>query len=121
MRKSYRALAFSLFVVFLAPVALFAQKTLYWRRMDVAARLDARGVLHVSERQAIVFTGDWNGGERKFRIAPGQTLRFKGISRQDEAGQMRALTSGSLSDVDHYTFTDPTTLRWRSRLPSDPP
>ena len=121
MRRSYRALAFSLFVVFLAPAALFAQKTLSWRRMDVAARLDDQGVLHVAERQAIVFTGDWNGGERKFRILPGQRLRFTGISRQDETGQMHALASGSLSDVDHYAFTDPTTLRWRSRLPSDPP
>jgi uncharacterized membrane protein YgcG len=111
----------SLLVVFLAPAAVFAQKSLFWRRMDVAAKLDAQGVLHVAERQAIVFTGDWNGGERRFRVAPGQKLRLTGISRQDETGQMSPLSQGSLSDVDHYAFTDPTTLRWRSRLPSDPP
>jgi uncharacterized membrane protein YgcG len=121
MHKTVRALAFLLFVLLLAPEVLFAEKSLFWRRMDVAARLDAQGVLHVAERQAIVFTGDWNGGERKFRILPGQRLRFTGISRQDEAGQMQPLAQGSLSDVDRYAFTDPTTLRWRSRLASDPP
>ena len=121
MHRSVRAVAFSLLVILLAPAALLAEKTLFWRRMDVAAKLDARGVLHVAEKEAIVFTGDWNGGERKFRIEPGQSLRFAGISRQDEAGQMHPLVQGSLSDVDHYAFTDPTTLRWRSRLPSDPP
>jgi uncharacterized membrane protein YgcG len=121
MHKAVRALAFLLFVLLLAPAALFAEKALFWRRMDVAARLDAQGVLHVAERQAIVFTGDWNGGERKFRILPGQRLRFIGMSRQDESGQMRPLAQGSLSDLDHYAFADPTTLRWRSRLPSDPP
>jgi uncharacterized membrane protein YgcG len=120
MRKTFRTFAFSLFVLLLAPAALFAEKSLFWRRLDVAARLDAQGALHVAERQAIVFTGDWNGGERKFRIRPGQKLRFLGISRQDENGQMRSLAQGSLSDVDRYAFTDPTTLRWRSRLPSDP-
>ncbi len=121
MRKITRTFALSLLVALLAPAALFAEKSLFWPRMDVAARLDADGVLHVAERQAIVFTGDWNGGERKFRIRPGQKLRLTGISRQDEAGQMRPLSPGSLSDVDRYAFTDPTTLRWRSRLPSDPP
>ncbi|HLN58589.1 MAG TPA: hypothetical protein VK416_08500, partial [Thermoanaerobaculia bacterium] len=121
MHKTVRAFAFSLFVVLPAPAALLAEKSLFWRRMDVAARLDAQGILHVAERQAIVFTGDWNGGERKFRILPGQRLRFTGISRQDEAGQMQPLAQGNLSDVDRYAFTDPTTLRWRSRLPSDPP
>jgi uncharacterized membrane protein YgcG len=121
MHKSVRARACFLFAVLLAPEALFAEKSLFWRGMDVAARLDAQGVLHVAERQAIVFTGDWNGGERKFRILPGQRLRFTGISRQDEAGQMQPLAQGNLSDVDHYAFTDPTTLRWRSRLASDPP
>ena len=30
---------------------------------------------------------------------------------------MSPLSQGSLSDVDHYAFTDPTTLRWRSRSP----
>ena len=121
MHKIVRALAGFLFVVLLAPPALFAQKSLFWRRLDVAARLDARGVLHVAERQAIVFSGEWNGGERKFRILPGQSLRLTGISRQDETGQVRPLAQGNLSEVDHYAFTDPTTLRWRSRLPSDPP
>jgi hypothetical protein len=28
--------------------------------------------MHVTERHAIVFSGDWNGAERRFRLAPGQ-------------------------------------------------
>jgi uncharacterized membrane protein YgcG len=110
-----------LFLLLLAPDGLLAEKSLHWRRLDVAARLDSAGVLHVAERQAMVFTGDWNGGERTFRLAAGQKLHLEGVSRQDENGQMRALKEGDLSSVDRYAFTDPRTLRWRSRLPSDPP
>jgi len=91
MHGNLRARAFSLLVFLLTPAGLLAQKSLHWRRLDVAARLDANGVLHVAERQAIVFNGDWNGGERTFRLEPGQSLRVLGVSRQDsETGSMRA-------------------------------
>src|SRR5262249_34578193 len=90
--------------------------------LDVKARLDADGVLHAVERHAMVFTGDWNGGERAFRIAQGQKLTLQGIRRIDpKTGEARALESGSVELVDHYAFAGPTTVRWRSRLPSDPP
>ncbi|HEX7420630.1 MAG TPA: hypothetical protein VF505_12135, partial [Thermoanaerobaculia bacterium] len=56
-------------------------KSLHWRALDVTARLDRDGRLHVSERQAIVFDGDWNGGERTFHIGAGQALKFESISR----------------------------------------
>src|SRR5262249_59887167 len=98
----------------LVPAGLFAEKSLHWKSVDVQAKLDAQGVLHVSETQAMVFTGDWNGGERKFRVFPGQGLAFKGLSRLDPStGQMRALSQGDLSEVDRYAFKDSTTLRWR--------
>ena len=98
-----------------------AERQLHWRALDVAARLDADGRLHVVERHAMVFTGDWNGGERVFRLFPGQTLAFESIRRVDPAAGPRDLVRGDLSQVDHYDFVNPTTLRWRSRLPSDPP
>jgi uncharacterized membrane protein YgcG len=120
MRRIVRARALSVLVLLLAP-GLLAAKSLHWKRLDVQARLDAQGVLHVAETQATVFTGDWNGGERKFRVFPGQRLLFKGLSRQDPStGQTRALSQGDLSEVDRYAFTDSTTLRWRSRRPSEP-
>ncbi|HJW13394.1 MAG TPA: DUF2207 domain-containing protein [Thermoanaerobaculia bacterium] len=98
------------------------EKKLFWRTMDVGARLDADGSLHVTERQGMVFTGDWNGGERVFRIRPGQKLRLEGVWRVDPAtGEKKALSEGNLSEVDHYAWKDPRTLRWRSRSPSDPP
>ena len=50
------------------PAGAFARE-LHWSAMDVRARLDDSGTLHVVERQAMVFTGDWNGGERIFRCA----------------------------------------------------
>ncbi|PYV09720.1 MAG: hypothetical protein DMG07_22540 [Acidobacteria bacterium] len=107
----------------LAPSAGHGQaRSLYWRSLEVSARLDADGRLHVSERQAMVFSGDWNGGERRFRVGFGQRLRFERLERVDlETGERHALVEGDLSRIDQYRFADPTTLRWRSRLPSDPP
>lgn len=98
-----------------------AQRTLHWRTIDVEARLDAAGRIHVRETQTIVFTGDWNGGERRFDIRPRQDLDFQSIHRVDSTGATHAMRSGDLSVVDGYDFTNRTTLRWRSRLPTDPP
>jgi uncharacterized membrane protein YgcG len=105
----------------LAAVPAARGRELHWRSLDVHARLDASGALHVVERHAMVFTGDWNGGERKFRIFPGQRLTFEGLARIDADGQAHGLSPGDLSAVDEFAWKDPTTLRWRSRLPTDPP
>jgi uncharacterized membrane protein YgcG len=96
-------------------------RELRWRRIDVTARLDARGDLHVRETQVMVMSGDWNGGERRFRLEPGQKLRFEGLTWQDGPGTARPLVRGDLDEVGRFAFTDETTLRWRSRRPSDPP
>lgn len=97
-------------------------RTLHWAALDVAANLDADGRLHVSERQSMVFDGDWNGGERRFRVGLAQSLKLLGVRRIDSAtGAAIPLSRGDLDLVDHYDFTDATTLRWRSRRPSDPP
>ncbi|HSP16339.1 MAG TPA: DUF2207 domain-containing protein [Thermoanaerobaculia bacterium] len=111
---------YKLFVVLLAlGVSPAFAKSLSWRSLDVTANLDRDGRLHVVEKQAIVFDGDWNGGERVFRVGAGQSLQFESIARVD--GGERPLSSGDLAQVDHYSFTSPTVLRWRSRLPDDPP
>ncbi|MGH9457382.1 MAG: hypothetical protein ACRD2J_07045, partial [Thermoanaerobaculia bacterium] len=99
-----------------------AARSLYWNEVGVEAHLDAEGRLRVRETQRMVFDGDWNGGERIFRLEPGQELELHGIARiDDETGALVPLRSGDLSDVDEFAFTDSKTLRWRSRLPSDPP
>lgn len=98
-----------------------ADRTLHWRSLDVAARLDADGRLHVRERQAIVFNGAWNGGERIFDVRPGQRLELRGITRIDETGVPHPLVRGGLDHVDHFDWADGRTVRWRSRLPGDPP
>lgn len=106
----------------LVAASLLAQRALRWTSVDVEARLEADGSLRVRERQAYVFDGDWNGGERTFRLEPGQELELHGITRVDPAtGTETPLTEGSLSFVDEYAFTDAKTLRWRSRLADDPP
>ncbi len=98
------------------------EKSLRWSEVAVRARLDAQGVLHIEERQVIVFTGDWNGGERKFNRRLGERLDLRRLSRVDPAtGEARPLFEGDLADVDEFAWVDGTTLRWRSRLPSDPP
>jgi uncharacterized membrane protein YgcG len=95
-------------------------RELHWDLIEVTARLDAAGTLHVRERQHFVFTGDWNGGERRFRVDEGQQLRIGGVRRIDPAGAAVDLRPGDLSALDQYQFAQDV-LRWRSRLPTDPP
>ncbi|HUR20345.1 MAG TPA: YdeI/OmpD-associated family protein, partial [Vicinamibacterales bacterium] len=103
------------------PSSALAQRQLHWARLDVAAHLNADGTLTVTETQTMVFTGDWNGGERRFRLEPRQQVAVTGVSR-DVGGTWRQLQAdSSLDDVDEYAMTDARTLRWRSRRPEDPP
>ncbi len=112
---------YKLFGLFLAlAVSPAYAKSLHWRVLDVNANLDRDGRLHIVEKQAIVFDGDWNGGERTFRVAAGQSLQLESISRADESGEHR-LEQGQIDKVDHYAITAENVLRWRSRLPDDPP
>lgn len=116
-----RRLAALALLLVLCPAARAQARELHWKALHVAAQLDADGVLHVRERHHMVFTGDWNGGERIFRIEPGQELELHGITRVDPVtGATRSLQEGSLDRVDHYTWADARTLRWRSRATTDP-
>ncbi len=110
-----------LFVVLFALASTpVSAKSLRWHSLDVTAQLDRDARLHVTERHEMVFDGDWNGGERTFRIGDGQDLAFESLSRVD-GGVERPLVEGNIDQVDHYSFTSRTVLRWRSRLASDPP
>jgi uncharacterized membrane protein YgcG len=98
-----------------------AQRQLHWDALEVAAHLNTDGTLRVAETHTMVFTGDWNGGERVFNIRPRQGVSVRGVSRE-VGGEWRALTEdSSLDDVDEYAMSDGSTLRWRSRRPDDPP
>ena len=108
-----------LLAVLLFAAAPLSARELHWDSIEVTARLDERGTLHVRERQHYVFTGDWNGGERLFRVEEGQQLRILGVRRIDPAGAAVELRPGDLTAVDEYPFAGDV-LRWRSRLPSDP-
>src|SRR5687767_5177110 len=94
-------------------------RSLYWSSVAVDARLDRDGVLEVSETQAYVFDGDWNGGERSFSVRPRQSLKILGVERIDGANIL-PLSAGNLTAVDQYQMMDGNVLRWRSRLPTDP-
>jgi hypothetical protein len=73
-RKARRlALFLSLMLWRIALSAQTAERELHWDALDVEAHLDAEGVLDVIERHTMVFTGDWNGGERVFNVRAGQT------------------------------------------------
>jgi len=89
--------------------------------VDVTAQLDSSGRLTITERQTIVLSGDWNGPERTFVVAPGQTHRLLRLTRVDRATRSEhELTEGDLTKVDEYRWFDGHVLRWRSRLPSAP-
>ncbi|HEY8132823.1 MAG TPA: hypothetical protein VII12_13145, partial [Thermoanaerobaculia bacterium] len=103
-------------LLLLASPAL-ADRTLRWSRLAVTAHLDADGRLHVRESHSILFNGAWNGGERIFRKSVENILNLEGISR----GSVPLHYNKSLAHVDDYAWHDSNTLRWRSRLPSDPP
>ena len=107
----------------LAPAVPAAERQLRWDALDVDARLDADGVVQVAERHTMVFTGDWNGGERVFNVRPRQKLEFIGMERQDATTGARKPMERMLApnDVDEFAWADARTLRWRSRLPSEPP
>ncbi|MFH2123825.1 MAG: DUF2207 domain-containing protein [Pseudomonadota bacterium] len=97
-------------------------RSLYWQEMEVQARLDRDGRLHVRELQTMVFSGDWNGGERKFYVGAGQHLQVQRVLRIDVPSDSEVeLTRGDLAQVDHWDYSSGTTIRWRSRRPSDPP
>jgi uncharacterized membrane protein YgcG len=120
-RRILRIFVLALGAIVSTAAAQDGARTLHWRRIDVDARLDAAGRLRVIERQAMVFTGDWNGGERTFNLRPGQQLDLNGITRIDPDGSALRLQRGDLDGVDEFDWTTSKTLRWRSRLPTDPP
>ncbi len=94
-------------------------KSLHWSAIDVDAKLDADGRLHVIEKQRIVFDGDWNGGERDFNIHGRQSIEVHSVKRLEGTSEIE-LTKGDLSSVDRWDLTSPGVVRWRSRMPSDP-
>jgi hypothetical protein len=78
-----------------------AQRSLHWEELAVSARLGADGRLHVTETQTMVLSGDWNGGERRFRLRPEQELELHRVRRLDPAtGAWLSLRQGSLDSVD---------------------
>jgi hypothetical protein len=97
-------------------------RTLRWSHLAVTAHLDNEGRLHVQERHSIVFDGEWNGGERTFRQSLETVIQLERVSRVDESGNPIPMHEDkSLARVDDYGWANSNTLRWRSRLPSDPP
>jgi uncharacterized membrane protein YgcG len=125
LRRTFRIAPWLLLLALAAPLPLEAQengRSLRFREIAVRAYLDAEGRLHVRERQAMVFDGDWNGGERSFDLRHGQQLRLHEVVRIDpESGARTALTRGELDAVDRFDWAQENTLRWRSRSASAPP
>jgi len=112
----------ALFAVLPPPPAAAQGRSLSWPEIRVAAHLDDEGRLLVSERQTMRFSGDWNGGERRFDLRPGQRLDFRGMARLDSAsGRFEEMERGDLGVVGHWDLTSRNTVRWRARKPSDPP
>ena len=118
-----RILLLALMFCCCAGLAHAAERELHWDGLDVQAHLNQDGVLDVIERHTMVFTGDWNGGERIFKVRPRQKLSLLSLERVDEKiGLLRPMREVAVpNQVDEFTWKDDHTIRWRSRLPSDPP
>ena len=97
------------------------ERTVHWDRLDVEARLDRQGTLHVAETQVMRFWGVANGGERTIRLAGRQSLAVDGVDVDRGAGWTALRKDRSLDDVDDYAVVGRSTIRWRSRLPSAAP
>jgi uncharacterized membrane protein YgcG len=110
----------SVLALLCTPTVAVAQRVLTWDSVNVSAHLEADGTLLIEEEQAMNFTGDWNGGQRVFNIQPRQRLEFIDIARQGDSGWLELRQDADLDSLDDYAFTDRHTLRWRSRMPSDP-
>lgn len=109
------------FLLLATPLAAQDERSLRWSAIEVAAHLDEEGRLHVRERQAMVFDGEWNGGERNFEVRNGQRFEFRALSRIDGVtGERTPLTRAEPDRVDLYE-ADGGRVRWRSRAESDPP
>lgn len=103
-------------------VPRFAEsKSLHWPSLEVVLQIDEEGLARIVERHTMLFDGDWNGGERRFQTRSWQELQLDSISEISPAsGERIPLQEGDLDAVNEYRLQG-NTLRWRSRLPTDPP
>lgn len=117
-----RVLSVALACLFWGNPGAAQTRELHWQSLDVRAHLDADGALHVRETQAIVFDGAWNGGERRFSIRAGQRLKFEHLLEKDASGgTVREFLRGDLDRSGAFRLFDGNVLRWRNRMPEDPP
>lgn len=95
-------------------------KSLHWPSLEVHLKIDEEGLLHITERHTMLFDGDWNGGERRFQTRPWQDLRLVSVTQVlSEDNRRIGLQEGDLDAINEYRLAG-NTLRWRSRLPTDP-
>lgn len=106
-------------LVILALALPASARTLQWRAFDVDAQLDRDGNLRVVERHSMLFDGDWNGGMREFRVDSRQSVDVNRIVRIEDGKEIE-MAEGGIEQVDHWERSGDT-IRWRSRLPEDPP
>lgn len=112
----------TLLLIVSSPVHGAAQRTLSWPEISVRAHIDADGRMAVQEMQSILFSGDWNGGERGFDVRTGQRLRLEGMDRLDpETSSRIEMERGDLERVHQFDMLEGNRVRWRAREVSDPP
>lgn len=94
-----------------------------WQDLEVHARLDADGVLHVTEKVSLSAIGEVTTVERDFRGWIGTEIRVDRIARLDASGgEVQALSLGALDTADRYQLVDEgSTLRWSLRGGHHPP
>ncbi|MDD4179917.1 MAG: DUF2207 domain-containing protein, partial [Candidatus Margulisbacteria bacterium] len=93
-------------------------KSLYWERIDVDIYINQDSSVDVTEKQAYVFTGDYNGGYREIKLSGFDSLSDIRVAEGEVEYQR-----GNL-DKYHFTVTGgrgTKMIKWRSRWPDEPP
>jgi hypothetical protein len=119
-RRHLVSLPIVLLAAALLAAAAFA-RDLSWRALDVKARLDEEGSLHVVERHTMVFSGDWKRRRSATSVSsPARACASKMLApdRSRRHGPRAPARRAARPRPVHVEGQE--ALRWRSRRPSDP-
>lgn len=103
-----------------SPASAPTEAEVQWKDIEIRARLDGDGVLHVTELVWLEAIGDVTTVERFVRGWVGTGVQVSRVARIEASGrEARVLSQGSLDAADRYEWVDGQSLRWSVRGPQE--